>query len=168
MLNHLRRQPSRSSAAALVALLALCSCCVHRVDPRPNTEVRRTEGQALLVVNTGATRLEMLDPGPASASIRLVLAPGEQTRLDFVLSEQTNRGPAGEIEILPVRKGTSSLLGWSGPDLVLRLRFDGEPAEEVRVGVGRCLFDRTMAGHEHELRLASPPLPGIPVLRLCE
>jgi hypothetical protein len=157
-------------ALALALALALPACCPHWVDQRPKEEIARTHGQSLRLINASSAPLELLPQATPSAptpSSRL-LAPGEETHLDFVLRQLKTRASTHDVLIEPVTAAASPFVGWSNPDLVLRIRFDGQPAEEVRIVAGECVFQPDRNGRQYSVRLDGPPLPGVPALRLCE
>jgi hypothetical protein len=145
-------------------------CVSHNPPVRPiaNIVVAHTTGEALLVINATTGPLKLL-PFPAHASDpELVLASGQSKRLDFVLTEEQNRGDNAVSEIVLDAEHSSHYLRQPETDLVLRARFASAlAAKEIRIGIGRCLLQEQPPAGGHPVQIDRLPTPGVPFLRLC-
>jgi hypothetical protein len=145
-------------------------CVSHNPPSRPipNIVVAHTTGEALLVINATTGRLTLL-PSPAYASDpQLVLAPGQSKRLDFILTEEQNRGDNVVSEIVLDAEHSSHYLRQPETDLVLRARFASAiAAKEIRIGIGQCLLQEQPLAGGHPVQINRLPTPGVPFLRLC-
>lgn len=150
-----------------VALGLLAVSCAHRVDVRPNKPVSADLAQTLLLANDTANPLTVMPSLPGSAKPPLLLQPHEQTRLQFTLRLEENASAGHEKEVVLVPEKSSPYVTQSAIDLLMKARFGTGPAREIRVRLGKCLFDSAPGQRALELHLTKPPLSGVPALRPC-
>ena len=155
----------RTVAGLVLGLLAVS--CAHSVDVRPNTPVGADLAQTLVLANDTANPLTVMPSLPGNGKPPLVLQPNEETRLSFTVRLEENASEAHEKEVALVPEKSSPYVTQSAIDLLMKARFGTGPAREIRVRLGKCLFDPAPAERTHELHLKKPPLSGVPALRLC-
>jgi len=160
MLNSPHRKP-----AASLALLLLAIACAHHVDLRPNERVGADVAQTLVVANDTANALTIMPALTGSAKPPLIVQPAQQTTLRFTIRLEENVSAGREREVVLVPE-SSAYITQSAIDLLMKARFGNGPAREIRVRLGKCLFDSSESA-THDLHLKKPPLSGVPALQLC-
>jgi hypothetical protein len=150
-----------------LVLLLLATSCAHRVDVRPNKPVAADLAQTLVVANDTANPLTIMPAVTGSTSAPLVVQPHDQTALAFTVRLEENASAGREKEVYLVPEKSSPYVTQSAIDLQMKARFGTGIAREVRVRLGKCLFDPAPAERTHELHLKKPPLSGVPALQLC-
>lgn len=150
-----------------LALGLLATSCAHCVDVRPNKPVGADLAETLILANDTANPLTVMPALPASSKPPLIVQPSEQTRLDFTVRLEENASAGHEKEVVLVPEKSSPYVTQSAIDLLMKARFGSGPAREIRVRLGKCLFDSAHGQSAHQLHLAKPPLSGVPALRLC-
>jgi hypothetical protein len=158
---------SYSRLAASLAFVLLAPSCAHQVDQRPNKPVGSDLAQTVVVTNETASPLTLLPPVPGSTKPAFIIHPGGQAPLGFTVRLEENVSPGREREVVLVPEKSSTYVTQSAADLLIMARFGTGPARQVRVGLGKCLFDPPQAGRAHQLLLKKPPLSGVPSLQLC-
>ena len=150
-----------------LALGLLATSCAHRVDVRPNTPVGADLAQTLVLANDTATALTIMPALTTSAKPPLVLQPHSESLLQFTVRLEENASAGHEKEVVLVPEKSSPYVTQSAIDLLMKARFGAGPAREIRVRLGKCLFDSAQGQSAHQLHLAKPPLSGVPALKLC-
>jgi hypothetical protein len=150
-----------------LVLLLLATSCAHHVDTRPNKPVAADLAQTLVVANDTANPLTIMPATTGSTSAPLVVQPHDQTSLAFTVRLEENASAGREKEVYLVPEKSSPYVTQSAIDLQMKARFGTGATREVRVRLGKCLFDSPQSGAIHQLHLARPPLSGVPALRLC-
>lgn len=156
----------RRVAASLVLLL-LVAACAHRVDQRPNKPVSTDLAQSVIITNETASPLTIVPALPGSTEPPLVVQPAGQTTLGFTIRLEENVSPGRERQVVLVPEKSSPYITQSAADLLTKARFGTGPARQIRVRLGKCLFDSPESGRAHQLPLKKPPLSGVPSLQLC-
>ena len=136
-----------------LALGLLATSCAHRVDVRPNTPVGADLAQTMVLTNDTTSALTMMPALPGSTKPPLVLQPSEETRLAFTVRLEENASPGHEKEVVLVPEKSSPYVTQSAIDLLMKARFGAGPAREIRVRLGKCLFDSTSTERTHELHV---------------
>jgi hypothetical protein len=168
MLNLFRSHVRSAHGLAVTVALFFFTACAHRVSERPNTTLRSTVGQVLLLENLTGAPLTLLPVEGRGEINDLALAPGEFARLPFILNEQQNAAAAAERELVLIPEGTSPYVSQSVNDLVIRARFGtSASSRELRIVPGFCLLQTNAANTVHAIRVVGPPLSGVPLKRLC-
>lgn len=150
-----------------LAILLLAASCAHRVDQRPNEPVGADLAQTVVVTNETANPLTIMPALPGSTKPPLIVQPAAQTALGFTIRLEENVSPGRERQVVLVPEKSSPHVTQSAADLLMKARFGTGPAREIRVRLGKCLFDSPEAGRTHQLPLKKPPLSGVPALKLC-
>lgn len=158
---------SHRRLAAGLALLLLVAACAHRVDQRPNKPVSTDLAQNVIVTNETASPLTIVPALPESTKPPLIVQPAAQTTVGFTVRLEENVSPGREREVVLVPEKSSPYVTQSAGDLLMKARFGTGPARQIRVRLGKCLFDSPEAGRSHQLPLKKPPLSGVPSLKLC-
>jgi hypothetical protein len=161
----LKSLSTRTAVGLVLALLAVS--CAHHVDVRPNTSLGTDISQTLVLTNDTAMPLTVMPSPSFSAKPTLVLQPNAKSSLKFTVRLEENASAGREKEVVLVPEKSSSYVTQSAIDLLMKVRFGTGPAREIRVRLGKCLFDSAQTQSTHELRLAKPPLSGVPALQLC-
>jgi len=156
---------SHRKLAASLALLLLAIACAHHVDLRPNNPVGGDVAQTLVLTNDTANALTIMPALTGSAKPPLIVQPAQQTTLRFTIRLEENVSAGREREVVLVPE-SSDYLTQSAIDLLMKARFGNGPAREIRVRLGKCLFDSSQSA-THDLHLKKPPLSGVPALQLC-
>lgn len=162
MLNSLQRR-----LAASLALLLLAASCAHRVDQRPNKPVSADLAQTLVVANDTASPLTIMPALAGSTTPPLFVQSNREIRLGFTVRLEENLSPGREQQVVLVPEKSSPYVTQSAIDLQMKARFGHGPLREIRVRLGKCLFDTPQSGRARDLRLKKPPLVGVPALHLC-
>jgi hypothetical protein len=158
---------SRSRLAAGLAFALLAASCAHRVDQRPNKPVGADVAQSVVVTNETASPLTIMPAIPGSTKLPFIVQPAGQATFGFTIRLEENVSPGRERQVVLVPEKSSSYVTQSAADLLMMARFGTGPARQVRVRLGKCLFDLPEAGRAHQLPLKKPPLSGVPSLQLC-
>jgi hypothetical protein len=156
--------PHRKLAASLAPLL-FAIACAHHVDLRPNKPVGADVAQTLVLTNDTANALTIMPALTGSAKPPLIVQPAQQTTLRFTIRLEENVSAGREREVVLVPE-SSDYVTQSAIDLLMKARFGNGPAREIRVRLGKCLFDSSQSA-THDLHLKKPPLSGVPALQLC-
>jgi hypothetical protein len=156
-----------SKVVVALALALLAASCAHRVDPRPNKPVGAAVTQTLVLTNETTNPLSITPPLHDSAKPPLLLQPQEAARLKFTVRLEENMSPGRERQVVLVPEESSPYVTQSAIDLLMKARFGNGPAREIRVRLGKCLFESAESERTHELHLKKPPLSGVPALQLC-
>jgi hypothetical protein len=165
------------SALALSVLILLGACSRSTVPQTERIELHRSAPQHLMLHNGGDLPAFIEPLEETKPTLRL--EPGSDAIFDFVVASFAEVEPVPGEAWRAVAAGTETnvallidpggYLQESGPDLVLRVRFDDEVAQERRFSLhcGVDGWETTPAPEgEHEVDLARPPLAGVPE-RIC-
>ncbi|MFZ1220908.1 MAG: hypothetical protein WAO00_16555 [Chthoniobacterales bacterium] len=158
---------SYSRLATSLAFVLLAASCAHRVDQRPNKPVGSDLAQTVVVTNETASPLTLLPAIPGSTKPTFIVQPSGQAPLGFTIRLEENVSPGRERQVVLVPEKSSTYVTQSAGDLLIMARFGTGPARQVRVRLGKCLFDSPVAGRSYQLPLKKPPLSGVPSLQLC-
>jgi hypothetical protein len=164
------------SALALATLVVLAACNRTSMPQTERIELHRSAPQHLVLRN-GSNRPASIEPFEETAPT-LRLEPGSGATFDFVVATLADAEPVPGRPWRALAPGTEAnvaliepggYLQESGPDLVLRVRFDDEAAQGRRFSL-ECGVDGWETApapqREHEVDLARPPLARVPV-RIC-
>jgi hypothetical protein len=173
----MRARTARSATSAALGALVLLGACNRTTVPQAEPIELHRSGSQHLVLRNGSDRPASIESFEETAPT-LRLEPGSGAAFDFVVATLAEAEPVPGRPWRALAPGTETnvaliepggYLQESGPDLVLRVRFDDEATQERRFSL-QCGVDGWEAAPapegEHEVDLARPPLAGVPE-RIC-
>jgi hypothetical protein len=149
----------------------LTSCEKRTVKPIESVMVPPTYSQRLVVENVSSKEIFVM-PAPGLIATPIVLNPGDETPLDFIVKRSAvldeSGNPLAHTWGVEISKG-HQFIGMKNIDGVLLIKTLSGEIREYLISLGECWFQNNPPSEDHKISIVDEaPQLGIPVLALCQ